>query len=72
MLYYREYPAESSDRLPVMCLPGLTRNSRDFDWLAGALQRDCRVVCMDVAGRGDSEQRQKRPQAHSGASSESL
>ncbi len=39
----------------VMCLHGLTRNSRDFDWLAGAHQRDCRVVCMDVAGRGDSD-----------------
>ncbi len=39
----------------VMCMHGLTRNSRDFDWLAGALQRDCRVVCMDVAGRGKSD-----------------
>ncbi len=39
----------------VMCMHGLTRNSRDFDWLARALQRDCRVVCMDVAGRGESD-----------------
>ena len=39
----------------VMCVHGLTRNSRDFDVLAQSLQRRCRVVCMDVAGRGRSE-----------------
>jgi pimeloyl-ACP methyl ester carboxylesterase len=38
-----------------MCVHGLTRNSRDFDELAAALAaRGCRVVCMDVVGRGDS------------------
>jgi len=39
----------------VLCMHGLTRNSRDFDWLARALYRRCRVVCMDIAGRGRSE-----------------
>ena len=39
----------------VICVHGLSRNSRDFDFLARALARDCRVVCMDVAGRGESE-----------------
>jgi pimeloyl-ACP methyl ester carboxylesterase len=40
----------------VVCVHGLTRNSRDFDELAAYLAvRGCRVVCMDVAGRGDSE-----------------
>ncbi|MGH8733632.1 MAG: alpha/beta fold hydrolase, partial [Burkholderiales bacterium] len=34
---------------------GLARNSRDFDFLAAALADDCRVVCMDVVGRGESE-----------------
>ena len=35
---------------------GLTRNSRDFDELAADLaDRGCRVVCMDVVGRGDSD-----------------
>jgi pimeloyl-ACP methyl ester carboxylesterase len=38
----------------VLCVHGLTRNSRDFDYLAGALQMQCRVVCMDVVGRGRS------------------
>jgi pimeloyl-ACP methyl ester carboxylesterase len=40
----------------VMCVHGLTRNSRDFDELARYLAlRGCRVVCMDVVGRGDSD-----------------
>ena len=39
----------------VLCVHGLSRNSRDFDYLAEALARDCRVVCMDVVGRGDSD-----------------
>src|SRR5258706_647075 len=39
----------------VLCVHGLARNSRDFDFLAAALEPECRVLCMDVAGRGDSE-----------------
>jgi pimeloyl-ACP methyl ester carboxylesterase len=39
----------------VVCVHGLARNSRDFDYLAAALAPGCRVVCMDVAGRGESE-----------------
>jgi len=39
----------------VVCVHGLMRNSRDFDFLAQTLKRDCRVVCMDVAGHGRSD-----------------
>lgn len=39
----------------VLCVHGLSRNSRDFDRLAAALELDRRVVCMDVVGRGDSD-----------------
>jgi len=39
----------------VLCVHGLARNSRDFDFLAGALADHCHVACMDVAGRGESE-----------------
>jgi pimeloyl-ACP methyl ester carboxylesterase len=39
----------------VVCVHGLARNSRDFDFLAASLISHCRVVCMDVAGRGDSD-----------------
>lgn len=39
----------------VICVHGLTRNCRDFDYLARALQPDCRVICVDVVGRGQSD-----------------
>jgi pimeloyl-ACP methyl ester carboxylesterase len=39
----------------LLCVHGLTRSSRDFDDLAHALCARFRVVCPDVAGRGDSD-----------------
>ncbi|MEB3702594.1 Alpha/beta hydrolase [Candidatus Bealeia paramacronuclearis] len=39
----------------LICVHGLTRNSRDFDYLARALSKDYRVICPDVVGRGDSD-----------------
>ena len=39
----------------VICVHGLTRNSRDFDALAGALADEAYVVCPDVVGRGRSD-----------------
>ena len=39
----------------VICVHGLTRNCRDFDYLAQALQSDCRVISVDVVGRGQSD-----------------
>jgi pimeloyl-ACP methyl ester carboxylesterase len=38
--------------LTVLCLPGLTRNSRDFEALAPLLAARYRVVCPDLRGRG--------------------
>jgi len=55
-LYARDYPALLPETgLPVICLHGLTRNSRDFEIVApriAALGR--RVVAMDMRGRGKS------------------
>jgi pimeloyl-ACP methyl ester carboxylesterase len=39
----------------LVCVHGLTRNGRDFDFLAQALAADYRVVCPDVVGRGKSD-----------------
>jgi len=39
----------------LICAHGLTRCARDFDNLARALSDRYRVVCPDVAGRGDSD-----------------
>jgi pimeloyl-ACP methyl ester carboxylesterase len=38
----------------LLCVHGLTRNGRDFDFLAAALEDSFRVVCPDVLGRGAS------------------
>lgn len=56
-LHFRDYPGPESaaDRLPVLCLHGLTRNARDFDVLAPHLAQGRRVICPDLRGRGDSE-----------------
>jgi pimeloyl-ACP methyl ester carboxylesterase len=41
---------------PVICVHGLTRNGRDFDYLARALEEAGRkVICPDVVGRGKSD-----------------
>jgi pimeloyl-ACP methyl ester carboxylesterase len=39
----------------LVCVHGLTRVGRDFDELARALCGRFRVVCPDMAGRGDSD-----------------
>ncbi len=45
---------EPTDRLPVVCIPGLTRNARDFTRLAESLGLDRLVVAVDLRGRGRS------------------
>lgn len=57
-LHFRDYPGigqGSSERPPILCLPGLTRNARDFESLADRLAGDWRVICPDMRGRGDSD-----------------
>jgi pimeloyl-ACP methyl ester carboxylesterase len=51
-LYYRSYPANQPGWLPVLCLPGLTRNSRDFAALAEHLSARHEVLAADLRGRG--------------------
>lgn len=53
-LAYTEWGNPSNPHVAV-CVHGLTRNSRDFDFLAIALENDCHVVCPDIAGRGKSD-----------------
>lgn len=58
-LYARHYRAPRANARPVLCLPGLTRNSKDFHVLASHLSshadkpRD--VYCLDYRGRGQSD-----------------
>jgi len=51
---YADWGKHSASQV-VVCVHGLSRNSRDFDYLARDLAHSCRVVCPDVVGRGDSE-----------------
>ncbi|HEX7719909.1 MAG TPA: alpha/beta hydrolase [Woeseiaceae bacterium] len=52
-LFYRDYAPEHPGAT-VLCLPGLTRNSRDFDDLAAHLSATRRVLTPDLRGRGHS------------------
>ena len=51
---YLEWGDTDNPRV-VVCVHGLTRCARDFDFLAAELSRDYRVICPDVAGRGDRD-----------------
>ncbi len=50
---YTEWGAK--DAPAVVCVHGMTGNARNFDILADALSSDFRVICPDVAGRGESD-----------------
>lgn len=59
-LHYRDYPARGpaaggAATVPVICIPGLTRNARDFGRLAEDLSDNRRVICIELRGRGESE-----------------
>ena len=51
-LYTRVYESEAAGAATVLCLHGLTRNSRDFEDLAPHLQHRYRVIVPDLRGRG--------------------
>jgi pimeloyl-ACP methyl ester carboxylesterase len=55
----RIFDAHGSDRLPLLCLPGLSRNSRDFLPLGRFFSQHAseprRVIAVDYRGRGLSD-----------------
>lgn len=53
-LHYRDY-AGPAERPPILCLPGLTRNARDFEPVADRLAGEWRVIAVDFRGRGLSQ-----------------
>lgn len=50
---YTEW-GESDNPRVLLCVHGLTRSGRDFDFLAQEMASHYRVVCPDVVGRGQS------------------
>ena len=53
-IHYTEWGDATNPRV-LICAHGLTRCGRDFDTVALALQDHYRIICPDVAGRGESE-----------------
>lgn len=51
-LHYREYAGPPHARMTVLCIPGLTRNARDFEDVAPHLADRYRVICAELRGRG--------------------
>lgn len=47
--------SETTEVPPLVCLPGLTRNGRDFEPVAARFAAGGRVVTIDFRGRGASE-----------------
>lgn len=56
-LHVCTYGARTAPGLPVVCLPGLTRTTADFEAVAAALAADGarRVIAVDSRGRGRSD-----------------
>ncbi|MCE7951291.1 MAG: alpha/beta hydrolase [Xanthomonadales bacterium PRO7] len=69
-LYARDYAGPHAGAPVLLCLPGLTRNSKDFDGLAAHLSVRYRVLCPDLRGRGRSARDPKpenyRPDVYGG------
>ena len=52
-LHYRDYPGPFEGP-PLLCLPGLTRNARDFAEFAERMSPRFRVLSLEFRGRGES------------------
>src|SRR5690606_31339273 len=53
-LHYRDY-AGPAGKPPILCIPGLTRNARDFEPVVDSLAGEWRIICAELRGRGESE-----------------
>jgi pimeloyl-ACP methyl ester carboxylesterase len=53
--HYRDYHRAGPTAPVVLCMPGLTRNARDFEEVAEHLADRCRVICVEQRGRGLSD-----------------
>jgi pimeloyl-ACP methyl ester carboxylesterase len=53
-LHYRDYPG-ASDKPPLLCLHGLTRNARDWAEFAERYSPGHRVLALEFRGRGRSD-----------------
>ena len=54
-LYARDYAGPTDDAPVLLCMHGLTRNSRDFERIAPRLAQTHRVIVPEQRGRGRSD-----------------
>ena len=54
-LHYRDYAGGADGLPPILCMHGLTRNSRDFAKVAERLSPEWRVIVPEMRGRGQSD-----------------
>lgn len=69
-LYARDYRPTLTDKSALLCLPGMTRNAKDFAQFAATAGAGRRVICPDYRGRGrsayDPDWRHYEPAVHVG------
>jgi len=53
-LHFRDYPGPAGS-VPLLCLPGLTRNVRDFADFASRMSPRHRTLVLEFRGRGESD-----------------
>lgn len=53
-LHYRDYPGGKEGQPALLCLPGITRNARDFEAFAAHFAPRFRVLAASFRGRGES------------------
>ncbi len=54
-IYLRDYNQYNLKNIPIICLPGMTRNSKDFHNFAKIFCKSRRIITIDMRGRGKSE-----------------
>lgn len=53
--HYRDYNNAPDGAPVILCMPGLTRNAKDFTYIADHLKDRCRLICVEQRGRGMSD-----------------
>ncbi|WP_262695388.1 alpha/beta fold hydrolase [Kordiimonas aquimaris] len=53
--HYRDYNTAPVGAPVVLCMPGLSRNAKDFGFIADHLSDRCRLICVEQRGRGLSD-----------------
>lgn len=54
-LHYHDHETSAANAPTLICIPGLTRNLRDFESLAHLLSGRARVITLSLRGRGKSD-----------------